>query len=54
MKEPRFWIDDEPYFTRPLDGWVGVVDEERGGIIAYFGKIEDAEKYIYYKTAFEV
>lgn len=41
----RFWIDDSPY-TTDVSGWYAVVDEERGGIVAYFGREEDAERYV--------
>jgi hypothetical protein len=54
--EPRYWIDT-PVVKEDLaisiggsplgvEGWYPVVDEARGGIIAYFGREEDAEEYI--------
>lgn len=55
-KEPRFWVDDQ-MLAEPLKGdvdprtdWLGVVDEERGGIVAYFGQEEDAEEYARFRT----
>jgi len=48
MEEPRFWVDTPVTDTDQLgiEGWVAVIDEERGGAIAYFGREEDAEEYV--------
>ncbi len=42
----RFWIDGDPNENPFKDGGAGVVDEEKGGIVAYFGDEEDAKLFV--------
>ncbi len=43
----RFWINTRGVEDRDdVTGWYAVVDEDRGGIVAYFGRREDALAYI--------
>lgn len=41
----RYWITDEDRYEG-VKGWVGVVDEVQGGIIAYFGDEAQARGFI--------
>lgn len=41
----RYWLMDADD-THSVLGWTGVVDEERGGVVAYFGEEKDAEEYL--------
>lgn len=50
MADERYWIDTTPHpnpFSddNPGEG-VAVVDELRGGVVAYFGREEDALEYL--------
>jgi len=42
----RFWIDDKPDIKPFADFSFGVVDEEQGGVVAYFGDTIRAADYI--------
>jgi hypothetical protein len=42
---PRFWIDDTPT-NPPRPGWVAGVDEEEGGIVAYFQNWDLAQLWV--------
>jgi len=48
--ESRFWIDDNPD-ENPFEESCGIVDEEDGGIVAYTGSLELAEKIVGLMTA---
>jgi len=56
MSEPRFYVMSlpvdarDPIETRDVAEWWAVVDEERGGIIAYFGSEDDADAYVYFRS----
>ena len=47
---PRFWIDDNPEET-PFRETYAVVDEEEGGVVAYFCDVALAEGYIALRRA---
>ena len=38
--------DDFPDVEHSLDGWWGVVDEDAGGIVAYFSTLELANAFV--------
>lgn len=44
-QEPRFWIDDNPE-VKPFQTSFAVVDEEAGGVVAYFSTEEGGNDYI--------
>ena len=52
MQEERFHVmpspmaADDPEECRNVVGWFAVVDEESGGIVAYFGSENDACRYV--------
>jgi len=47
----RYWIDDNiATWCIDLYSWFGVVDEEAGGIIAYFNSEENAKAWIILQT----
>jgi len=48
MDEERFWIDFDPD-DKPFEETYAVIDEEEGGIIAYFGSITFAWDYIKFR-----
>ena len=41
--DERFWIDDNPIKKPFGENTCGLVDEEKGGVIAYFGSLELAQ-----------
>ena len=41
----RYWADDDPW-EKPFKWTVAVVDEEAGGVIAYFATANDAKLFI--------
>lgn len=49
---PRFWCDNGQHpqdiqdGLHDVEGWYGVVDEKRGGIIAYFGDMDQADAFV--------
>lgn len=51
--KPRFWTIPIPNRDNEgnadLSDWFGVVDEEREGIIAYFGLEAEADAYITFR-----
>lgn len=45
--DPRFWVDVSPVKSPFKWGWgCAVVDEEAGGIIAYFSNEDDAMIFV--------
>ena len=50
-EEPRFYLT-EPTEDSNLDGWTAIVDEERGGMIAYFGDEAQATAFCQLMNSF--
>lgn len=49
METPRYYVTDidaSHYLFQWMPDWYGVVDEDRGGIVAYFLSEEDAVSFI--------
>jgi len=47
MSDQQYWIDDCPNLNPFLRGeGVGVIDEAKAGIIAYFGSEDDAKLFV--------
>ncbi len=50
--EPRFYTGLNSEKGRDVEGWTEVVDEERGGVIAYFGDEAQAIAFVRLLSSF--